>query len=34
MKNKDNTCTRNFENSGLVYVGVDDVPETPIIDTP
>jgi len=33
-KNRDTTYTRNLENNGPVYVEVDDVPETPIIDTP
>jgi len=33
-KDKDNTYTRNFEKSGTLYVDVDDVLETLIIDTP
>ena len=33
-KDKDNTDTSNSEQSGPVYAEVDDVPETPMIETP
>ncbi|WVZ16676.1 hypothetical protein V8G54_009658 [Vigna mungo] len=33
-KDRNNTCNNNSEQSILVYVEMDDVPETPIIETP
>lgn len=33
-KDRDNKNTSNSKQSGLVYTEVDDVPETPMIETP
>ena len=33
-KDKNNTHTSNPEQSGPIYVEVDDVPETPIVESP